>query len=337
MTDFRWALIGPGPIAHTFAAAVAGIEGATLTRVLGRDAARANAFAAQWCMAGVAAATTQLNDVLHANDVDAVYIATPHAFHAEAIRACLNAGKPVLCEKPLVTDATTAASLIELSREKNVFLMEAVWTRFLPIYAEVRQWLQTGAIGRLRAMQSSFCFNTPFNPASRLFDPAQAGGALLDIGIYNLTITRWAMACAFGKCPPASSIQSSATLGPTGVDHRVAATIEFPGGVISQFVCALNGDAANAFSIFGERGTITLHAPFWGATHATLAVKGEMPVVLHRPHRVNGFEYEIEEAMRCIRAGRIESAAISHEETRQTLAWLDTLRAQAGVRYPFEA
>jgi predicted dehydrogenase len=337
MTDFRWALIGPGPIAHAFAAAVAGMDGAALTRVLGRDAERACAFAAQWCKAGSAAATTQLNDVLHANDVDAVYIATPHAFHAESIRACLNAGKPVLCEKPLVTDAATAAALTALAREKNVFLMEAVWTRFLPIYAEVRKWLQSGAIGPLRTMQSSFCFNTPFNPVSRLFDPAQAGGALLDIGIYNLTITRWVMACALGECPPALSILSNATLGPTGVDHRVAATIEFPGGVSSQFVCALDSDAANAFLIFGERGTIALHAPFWGATTATLAVKGEAPVVLHRPHRVNGFEYEIDEAMRCIREGRIESAEISHEETRQTLEWIDTLRAQAGVRYPFEA
>ncbi len=343
MTNFRWAIIGPGPIAHKFADAVTRIDGATLTRIHGRDLARASAFADQWCPGGRTPgqsntrATTQLDDVLHAADIDAVYIATPHAFHADAIRACLHAGKPVLCEKPLVTDAVTAAELIALARECKVFLMEAVWTRFLPIYAEVRQWLKGGAIGKVRAMQSSFCFNTPFNPASRLFDPAQAGGALLDIGIYNLTITRWVMETALGNCPPAEHIDARAVLGPTGVDHRLAGTVHFPGGVTSQFVCGIDTDAENAFHIFGERGHITIHPNFWSAGSATLTIGGTAPVTLDRPHRINGFEYEIEEAMRCIRAGKIESAVIPHEETWQMLAWMDRMRRELGVRYPFES
>lgn len=343
MTNFRWAVIGPGPIAHKFADAVSRIDGATLTRIHGRDLTRASAFADRWCPDAHAPdqthsrATTRLDDVLHATDIDAVYIATPHAFHADTIRACLNAGKPVLCEKPLVTDAATAAELIALAREKNVFLMEAVWTRFLPIYAEVRQWLQRGAIGKVRAMQSSFCFNTPFNPASRLFDPAQAGGALLDIGIYNLTITRWVMETALGKCPPAEQLHANAVLGPTGVDHRLTGTVQFADGISSQFVCGIDTDAENAFHIFGERGHITIHPNFWSAARATLTIGGTAPVTLERPHRINGFEYEIEEAMRCIRAGQIESSVVPHEETRQLLAWMDAMRRQVGVRYPFES
>ena len=345
MNPFGWAIIGPGPIAHKFAEAVAGIDGATVARIQGRDLARASAFADQWCRDSAVSgqpnphACDQIDAVLNDPKVDAVYIATPHAFHADAIRRCLDAGKPVLCEKPLVTDAVTAAGLIALSRQRNVFLMEAVWTRFLPIYEVVREWLQSSAIGAVRSMQSSFCFNAPFNPASRLFDPALAGGALLDIGVYNLTVTRWVLEnaeAALGRCPSATQIYASAVIGPTGVDHRTTATIVFPDGVTSQFVCSLDGSGDDAFHIFGERGTITIHAHFWSGTTATLAQTGVAPVTVQRPWRINGFEYEIEEAMRCITAGKIESEAMPHEVTRQTLAWMDQIRRKVGVRYPFE-
>lgn len=342
MNTFGWAIIGPGPIAHKFADAVTHIDGATLARIQGRDLARASAFADRWCRNSAVTGRTNsrasddIDAVLNDSAVDAVYIATPHAFHADAIQRCLEAGKPVLCEKPLVTDAVTAAGLIVLSRQRKVFLMEAVWTRFLPIYAQVRQWMQSNAIGAVRAMQSNFCFDAPFNPASRLFDPAQAGGALLDIGIYNLTVTRWVMEAALGHCPPATQIHASAVIGPTGVDHRMAATIVFPEGVTSQFVCSLDSSGDDAFRIFGERGTITLHRHFWGGTAASLAQTGAAPVTVERPWRVNGFEGEIEEAMRCIAAGKIESDVMPHEETRQTLAWMDQIRQEVGVRYPFE-
>ena len=346
---FGWAIIGPGPIAHKFAEAVTHIDGAALARIQGRDLARASAFADQWCRDSAVPGRTNLQASDHIDAllsdpaVDAVYIATPHAFHADAIRRCLEAGKPVLCEKPLVTDAVTAAGLIALSRQRKVFLMEAVWTRFLPIYAQVRQWLQSNSIGAVRSMQSSFCFNVPFNPASRLLDPAQAGGALLDIGIYNLTVTRWVMAnagadaeAALGRCPPAAQIHAAAVIGPTGVDHRTAATVEFPDGVTSQFVCSIDCSGDDTFCIYGERGTITIHRHFWCGTTATLAQTGAAPLTVERPWRINGFEGEIEEAMRCIAAGKIESEVMPHEETRQTLAWMDQIRREVGVRYPFE-
>ena len=343
MKTFGWAIIGPGPIAHKFAEAVTHIDGAALVRIQGRDLARASAYADLWCRDSAVPGQTNprasdhIDAVLNDPAVDAVYIATPHAFHAEAIKCCLEAGKPVLCEKPLVTDAVTVAGLIALSRKREVFLMEAVWTRFLPIYSTVRQWLQSGAIGTVRSMQSSFCFNVPVNPASRLFDPARAGGALLDIGIYNLTVSRWVMAAALGYCPPATRIHATAVIGPTGVDHRTAATIVFPDGVTSQFVCSLDSSGDDAFHIFGGDGTITIHRHFWSGTAATLAPTGADPITVERPWRVNGFEGEIEEAMRCINAGKIESEVMPHEETRQTLAWIDQIRQEVGVRYPFEA
>ncbi len=338
MSSFGWAIVGPGRIAHRFAEAIHGTDGAYLAHVQGRDHARAHAFAQTWARDNVPpiCVSEQLGAVLADPNVRAVYIATPHPFHADAVRQCLEAGKPVLCEKPFVTNAKTAAELIALAGVKNVFLMEAVWTRFLPIYTQVGEWLKHRAIGGVRGMQSSFCFNTPWDPGARTFDAAQAGGSLLDIGIYNLTVTRWAMAAAFGACPEAREIQSTAVIGPTGVDHRLSANVIFSNGVTSQFLCGFDGDAENAFHIYGEHGTITIHAKFWQATSATLSRNGAEPQTVHLPWRVNGFEGELEEAMRCINAGRIESDVMPHEETRQTLVWMDKIRQQIGVRYPFE-
>jgi predicted dehydrogenase len=185
-------------------------------------------------------------------------------------------------------------------------------------------------------MQSSFCFPAPFDPASRLFNPALAGGALLDIGIYNLSVTRWVLQTALGACPEPLSIHATGVLAPTGVDQRVAATLHFPGGLDSQFICGLDGSAENALTIFGEHGVIKLPTHFWQATEARLQQWGEPEQHVEAPFRVNGFEYEIEEAQWCIRAGLIESPSMPHAETLATLRWMDEIRRQVGVRYPFE-
>ena len=215
-------------------------------------------------------------------------------------------------------------------------MMEALWTRFLPIYAQVRTWLRTGAIGKVQAIQSSFCFAVPFDPTSRLFNPALAGGSLLDIGIYNVAMTRWVLESALGACPNPVSLRVEGILAPTGVDQRAAATIVFPGGVTSQFVCGFDGVADNALSIFGDRGWIGLPQRFWEATEAVLSRPGQPPETVQAPFRINGFEEEIEETIRCVRAGLTESPRMPHAETLAIIGWLDELRRQLGVVYPFE-
>lgn len=339
----RWAVIGPGHIAARFAAALHSLgDDARLALVLGRDAGRAADFAARWSTpgqapAGVATALGALQ--AQRGEIDAVYVATPHAGHAKAVRAALLAGLPVLCEKPLVPNRAQGEALVALARERGLFLMEAVWTRYLPIYAQVAAWLRDPeqGIGALRGLQSSFCFPARFEPGSRLFDPAQAGGALLDLGVYNLNLTRWVLAQSLGACPAPQAIEASGVLAPTGVDQRVAATLRFPGGIASQFVCGLDGLAENALHVFGERGTISITGGFWHASQAQLQRSdGAAPLQVLASHRCNGFEYEIEEAQRCIRAGLIESPAMPHADTLATLGWMDEIRAQLGVRYPFE-
>lgn len=338
--DFAWAIVGPGRIAARFAEAVQALPGMRLHSVQGRDAARIQAFAEAWSRPGrpPVRSVATLPALLADPEVDGVYVATPHALHGGAVRAALLAGKPVLCEKPLVPTLAEGQALVALARERGVFLMEAVWTRFLPLYREHLQgWLREQAIGPLRAIQSSFCFPAPYDPAGRLFDPALAGGALLDIGIYNLTVTRWLLQQALGNCPEPTALQVDGLLAPSGVDQRIAATLVFPGGLASQFVCALDASSDNSLRVFGARGTITLPRNFWRATEASLQLHGSETVQqVAAPLRINGFEGEIEEAVCCIRAGLLESPLMPHAESLATLAWMDEIRRRLGLRYPFE-
>lgn len=331
---FRWAVIGPGRIANRFAEAVRALPGASISRVHARNPAKAAEFAARW--APTAVASSSLDELLNDPAVDAVYIATPHAQHGEAIRACLLAGKPVLCEKPLVPSLAQAEPLLALSKQRGVFLMEALWTRFLPAYEQLAQWLREGAIGELRGIQSSFCFAAPYDPTTRLFAPELAGGSLLDIGIYNLAATRFILEQAWGACPEPERIDAQARLAPTGVDQQISASLHFD-GLVSQFICSFDAVSPNALHLLGTQGRISLPQSFSQATVLELQ-RGAGPVErVEAPFRINGFEGEIEEAMACIRAGQFESPRMPHAETRALLRWMDRLRAQVGVRYPFES
>ncbi|MDT8999029.1 Gfo/Idh/MocA family oxidoreductase [Paucibacter sp. APW11] len=332
MTEsFRWGLIGPGAIANRFAEAVAGLPDCRLEAVLGRDAQRAQAFAARWQIPTVA---RQVDELL-ALPLDAIYIATPHAQHAEFLMACLRARRPVLCEKPLVANLAQGQAVLDLAAQQGVFLMEALWTRFLPVYQQLAPRLRGGAVGELRSIRSSFCFPSRFDPNSRLYDPAQAGGALLDIGIYCLAMTRWVMAEAQGGCPAVREFQAEAVFAPSGVDQRLTATIAFENGLAAQLVCAVDGMAENSLHIEGSSGRIVL-PEFWQAQEALLYQESAEPQRLLAPWAINGFEGEVAECMRCIRAGLLESPLMPHSESLALLAWMDQLRRQIGLHYPFE-
>jgi len=339
MTDFAWGIVGPGRIAHRFAEAVHGLPGTYVRSVLGRDAGRVGRFVADWSRPGKQppSAVPDLGTLLLDPGIDAVYVATPHASHGAFVRECLQAGKAVLCEKPLAPNLAVARELVALAQERRVFLMEALWTRFLPVYARVRDWLESGAIGEVEAIQSSFCFHAPYDPGSRLYSAELAGGSLLDIGIYNVAVTRWVLESAHGACPEPVSLRAAGTRAPTGVDQRVAGTLTFPGGVVSKFVCALDGVADNSMLIVGGGGSIVLQQHFWQASEAVLSRHGRPPETARAPFRINGFEGEIEETMRCVRGGLTESARMPHRETLAIVGWLDELRRQVGVRYPFES
>ena len=338
MTPLRWALVGPGRIARSFAQAAHSLPDAELVAVCGRDAARAEAFVRETTPAGKAAPEVcgDLVARLLRGDIHAVYVASPHAQHAEAVAAALHAGCGVLCEKSLTPGRAQAEPLVVLAHERSLFLMEAVWTRFLPAYVQVKRWLDEGAIGRLRGIQSSFCFPMPFDPNHRLYDPARAGGALLDVGIYNLTLTRWALQQALGRVPEPLAMDVHGELAPSGVDRHLAATLHFEGGISSQFMCGFAVRSDNSARLLGETGCIVLPSNFWMAQRVELHRGSSPPEAVDTPFACNGLEGEIIEAMRCMRAGLVESPLMTHAESLATLGWMDQLRARLGVRYAWE-
>ncbi|WP_457417945.1 Gfo/Idh/MocA family protein [Roseateles sp. P5_E7] len=327
---FNWGVIGPGGIANRFAGGLAAVPGARLAAVFARDAAKGQAYAEQWKRDGEPArVTTDLADLLADPTVNAVYIATPHSNHGEYIRAALLAGKAVLCEKPLVTSLEEGQELINLARERGVFLMEAMWTRFLPAYGVASRMLREGAVGELRAMVSSFCFTGPADLTHRCWNPALAGGSLWDIGIYNLAVTRWVLQqMNDGVCPEPLSIDVAATLASTGVDASVAATLHFPGGVTSQFRCGFDASSVNAFEVIGTKAGLRFPMDFWGSEAVELVTRKEPAQRTEAPYVINGFEGEIAEAQTCIRAGLLESPRMPHSETLGLMRWSDAIRAK---------
>jgi predicted dehydrogenase len=327
---FRWGVIGPGGIANRFAGALAAVPGARLAAVFARDAAKGRAYAEQWRAGGEPArVTADLADLLADPSVDAVYIATPHSHHGEYVRAALLAGKPVLCEKPLVTSQEEGQALVDLAKEKRVFLMEALWTRFLPAYDLAGRWLREGAIGELRAMQSSFCFASTYDPQHRNWNPALAGGSLWDIGIYNLAVTRWVLQqMNDGACPEPVAIDVQAKLAPTGVDAAVTVTLHFPDGITSQFRCGFDAASVNAFEVLGSKAGLRFPMDFWQAEAVEVVTRKAPAQRTEAPHVLNGFEGEIAEAQACIRAGLLESPRMPHAETLALLGWMDAIRAK---------
>ena len=334
-SSFGWAILGPGRIAAQFARAVQAMPLTHVDAVWGRRPDRVAAFVDEL---GLAKGTRSgdLDALLASQSVRGVYVATTHQAHADLVRKALTAGKAVVCEKPLTPSGRLTGELIDLSRDNRVFLMEALWTRFLPVYQGIGRWLKDGRIGHLKSVASSFCFPADYDPSNRLFDPGLAGGALLDIGIYNVAMTRWAIATANGSLSPVVSRSVLATHAPTGVDLSVSVQLGFADGTGAQFICALDRLADNALVLHGSHGVIRVPSDFWQAQRAVLNCPGQDEQWLTVPHSVNGFEYEIAEAMRCIERGDLESPLMPHQESLGIAQELDALRAAAGVRYPFD-
>jgi predicted dehydrogenase len=323
---FKWGILGPGRIAHEFAKGVQVIDDASLYAVASSKIERAQEFADQY---GGAKTYNSYEALVADPEVDGVYIATPHRFHHDNTMLALNAGKPVLCEKPLTVNAGETKKLIEASKKNKVFLMEALWTRYLPIYSVIRKWLDEKAIGEISLLSGTFGFNAPKEKDDRWQNPELAGGTLLDMGIYPIAISQWIM-----RAQPKSFL-ASAHIGNTGVDELTTFLLKYDNDVISQSHSSFMSNHVNDFWIYGSKGSIRIHPNFWGTTKATLITDGQ-ELTVERPLRAGGFEYQAEEAMRCIRAGLLESPGMTHADTLANMELMDAIRAQIGLKYPFE-
>ncbi len=322
----RWGILGPGAISQRFATALKAVPDADLIAVGSRNRQRANAFADTF---DIPHRHANYTDLTQDPDVDVIYVATPHPFHEECAIRCLDAGKAVLCEKPLTVDATQATALIAAARRNRRFLMEAMWTRFLPAIVQVREWLAEGAIGEprlLTAAHGSRKRKTPAVLEGRLFTPALGGGALLDVGVYTVSLAH----TVFGT---PTQITSLAHLGSTGVDEQASLLLGYDSGAIASLFCAISTDVTKEARIIGTDGYI--HIPeVWQATTATLVRSGKAPIEIQKPFRNNGYEYQAMAVHRCLRAGELECDVMPLDESLAIMETMDTLRAQWGLTYP---
>ncbi len=331
MQKIRWGIIAPGNIAAKFSAALRQVDDAVLYSVASRDVEKAKCFAAQ---NGFLHTAESYQDLINDDNVDVIYIASPHNCHAEQSLACLRAGKPVLCEKPMTVNSRQATEVIRVADDNNTFYMEAVWSRFLPVYKRIRQWIDNGDIGDIQLIQASFGFNFPFDPKSRLYDPNLAGGALLDVGIYPITFSQWVMQDQY----PAS-ISAVGSLGSTGVDERSAVTLQYDEGQIATLTSTVLADTVYDAWIIGSRGKIKVPM-FWCAESAELITgsRADMNVVdsAYLPHQPNGYEAEILEVHRCLAQQELQSPELTWGNSLKVMKIMDEVRDQLGLTFPFE-
>ncbi|MEI6033149.1 MAG: Gfo/Idh/MocA family oxidoreductase [Verrucomicrobiae bacterium] len=321
----RWGIVGPGGIAQKFARDLRVAHGGLLQAVAGRDLSRAKAFADGL---GAGLAFDNIQALAAEPSVDIVYIATPHSAHFDAAKVLLQHGKPVLVEKSMTVNAAQARELISIARANRVFLMEAMWTRFLPIYRRVRQWIDDGRIGKCCWVASSFCVRGVQDPSRRWLNLDLAGGGLLDLGVYNLAMTQF----VFRTRP--DRIHAVANFAETGADEMLSVSLGY-GDALAQFACGFAAQGDNSLLIAGEEGRILVPPTFLSAQEATLTV-GSDAETIREPFRGEGFEYEIEEVHACLRSGAIESPLMPHSDTLETVEIMDEIRSQIGLRYPFE-
>ncbi len=328
MSDtISWGILATGAIAHKFADALAVVPDAELSAVGSRAQHTADAFGDEF-------AIPRRHDTYQAlaedPEVDAIYVSSPHPMHHDHTQLCLNAGKPVLCEKPFALNAREAESMIQCARDRGLFLMEAMWTRYLPAIVQVRQWLADDAIGDVRLVMADFGFRANFNPEGRLLNPELGGGALLDIGVYIVSLA----SMVYGREPV--EITALADIGSTGVDEQTTMAFRYDTGAMAALSCAVRTDTPRKASILGTEGSIHIPTPFYDSETVVLNVSGEEPVVV-APDRVeNGFKYEIEEVGRCLREGLKESPSLPLDETLAIVRILDAVRAEIGLKYPGE-
>jgi len=328
VTPIRWGIIGTGGIATAFATDLALMPDASLVAVGSRSQGTAEDFGERFDVPHRHATYAGLvNDA----DVDAVYVSTPHPGHHDAALSAINAGKAVLVEKPFTMTASEASSLIDAARSQGVFLMEAMWARWLPHMVRVRELLASRALGDVRVVIADHNQWFARDPSFRLFDPALGGGALLDLGIYPVSFA----SMVFGAPTRVTAVSDRAF---TGVDATTSVILQYEDGAHSVLTTSLEVAGPNRAVIVGTEARIEIDSVFYAPTTFTLIGRdGMVQERFDQPQAEGrGMQHEAAEVMRCIRAGKLESDVLPLHETLAIMETLDEIRRQIGLVYPGE-
>jgi predicted dehydrogenase len=365
----RFGFWGAGAIAQAVAGDFRFVPSAQILAIGSRTKSSAIALAAR---TGSKRTCTAIEQLLADPDIDVVYIATPNTCHYADMLRCIEAGKAVLCEKPFTLNAHEAKTVIDLARARGIFLMEGMWSRFVPSIVKARASIERGAVGTLRHLQASFAYPAAFSPSSRLFSLHAGGGALLDRGVYMVSLCQHLL----GSPIAASGL---ADIGETGVDEQCSFDLQFANGALASCFASLRTLGSNDAVLAGDRGLIRLHAPFYKAHRSSsnswllptadtpqgagksgfisrvasavrssqaggflqrvLQPSREIASVIKtasHPYPGNGYQFQIAEVVRCMQAGLTESSVMPHADTLAVMRTMDALRGQWKLVYPTE-
>ena len=319
----RWGILGPGRIAAKVVGDFPHIPDAELVAVASRSQDRADAFAAEH---GIGRAYGSYPDLIADDQVDALYISTPHPQHLTIAEAALRAGKAILVEKTFTATVAGARRIRDLARVSETFAMEAMWTRFQPAIVQARALIADGAIGEVRQLQADLGVQRDYDPSDRLFDPAQGGGAMLDLGVYVVSFAQH-----FLGTP--DRVVATGSLTPTGVDAEAGILLGYDDGRAAGLLISLKGQTPGAARIQGTKGWIDLPPRFHHPTSVVLNRLGREPEVYSRAPIGTGYSHEFIEVGDCLRAGRIESVVMPLDDTVAVQELLNEACEQLGVHH----
>ena len=326
MRTIKWGIIACGRIAKKFAADLKLVEGAELVAVAARDLSRAKAFAEEF---NVQHAFGSYEELVKFDEVDVIYVSSPHSHHHEHTLLCLNNGKAVLCEKAFAINSKQAQEMVALARTQKVFLMEAMWTRFLPHYLKVKEMLDEGKIGEIKGVLAHFGFR-PLPPMpQRIYDPTLGGGALLDIGIYPVFLAQSLMGVP-------DEIMAHMIPASTGVDEQCSILFKYKNGQSANLYATFTTSLETNADIFGTGGRIRLTNSFYKPSSKIQYYTGLVDTLTSIPTETDpgfGYQYEARHVGECLRQGLTESPVWSLEDTLGLMKTLDRIRLAMGLVY----
>lgn len=321
---YNWGIVGLGKIAHQFALDILKTENANLWAVASRSKQKAINFADEF---NVPNAYGSYNELVDCKDLDVVYIATPHSFHCENTILFLDHGIPVLCEKPLAINSRQVSQMILASRGRGVFLMEAMWTRFLPMINNMLKLIMEDTIGDVVNIKADFGFKANFNASSRLFDPKLGGGALLDVGIYPVFLSLLLLG-------EPNNIIAKSDFASTGVDEYCKIVFEYEDNKTAFLNCSITENTPTIAEIYGTKGMITLQSRWHESNKLTVKLLTGETRDYEFEYNGKGYNFEMIEVMKCLTNGKLESNFMSLEFSRKLINLLDKVREKTGITYP---
>ncbi|MES1217364.1 MAG: Gfo/Idh/MocA family oxidoreductase [Bacteroidota bacterium] len=321
--NYRWGILGAGRIAEKFCEALCFTEGSEVYAVASRDIDKAKSYAAKY---NASIFYNNYNDLVKDENIDIIYIATPHAFHYEQTMLCLQHKKPVLCEKPMSLSYRQTAEMIAVATQNNLFLMEAMWTSCMPFIDKILSLIREDTIGKVQFVDADFGFSAPPDPEGRLFNKALGGGSVMDIGVYPIFLTTLILG-------EPSVIKTTSKLTATGVDEYANVILQYPEGQTAHVLSTINLNTAIEAIIVGTKGRIKVNNPWFKATDISVYLNNGAMQNFSTPHLCNGFEYEIKEVMHCLNKGLLQSNKMPHHLTLSVSKIMDEILKQAGVSY----